>query len=86
VVYNNVVVFYSPAKESMLVLDIKKTKRTGNKHIWGFTKHDDDTVSLHPSIRMTQHEFQEHFFIKKNKVVNWCGDSWETVYVKKDEL
>ena len=86
VVYQNVVVYYSPAKDQMMVLDIKKTERTGNKHVWGFERHEDDTISLSPSIRSTQHEHQEHYFIKRNKVVNWCGDSWETVYMKREEL
>lgn len=84
VVYQNVVVYYSPAKDQMMVLDIKKTERTGNNHVWGFERHSDGTISLSPSIRSTQHEHQEHYFIKRNKVVNWCGDSWETVYIKKE--
>ena len=83
VVYNNVVVFYSPAKETMLVLDIKKSKRSEHQHVWGFIKHEDNTISLSPSIRYTAHEHSEHFFIKRNKVVNWCNDSWERIYIKK---
>lgn len=84
-IYNNVVMFYSPARNDILVLDIKKTKRTENgKHIWGFEKHENGTISLSPSIRFTTPDHHsEHFFIKKNKVVNWCRDSWEKVYVKK---
>ena len=82
VVYNNVVVFYSPSRGDMLVLDIKKTEHTGNKHVWGFERHEDNTISLSPSIRFTGHDHSEHFFIKRNKVVNWCRDSWETVYIK----
>lgn len=83
VVYKNVVVYHSPAKDQLMVLDILKTNRTDTKHVWGFERHEDDTISLSPSIKSSQHEHQEHYFIKRNKVVNWCGDSWETVYVKK---
>ena len=85
-VYQNVVMFYSPGRHDILVLDIKKTKRTENgKYVWGFEKHEDNTISLSPSIRFTTPDHHsEHFFIKRNKVVNWCRDSWEKVYVKKD--
>lgn len=83
IVFNNVVAFYSPAKHSFTLLDIKASERTKDRrYIWGFEKHEDDTISLSPSIKSTQHEFQEHYFIKRNKVVNWCNDSWETVYIK----
>lgn len=83
-VYNNVVIFYSPSKHMATILDIAKSSHAENNYVWGFERHEDDTISLSPSIKSTQHEFQEHYFIKRNKVVNWCNDSWETVYIKKE--
>jgi len=80
-VYNNVVVFYSPSMHDLMILGIKPSKRTGC--VWGFEKHSDNTISLSPSIRSTQNEHQEHYFIKRNKVVSWQSDSWATVYIKK---